>query len=267
VPSSTTSSVPPLIPASALRQDRQFRDFGAVRADLDVDFVSTPRPSLITQLLELCAEGICADDVWQWTVSQRAVALWGIVAATEQSPQPPVLLRCTETRCPMPKFEVHLPVSLLWQKQRETTSAPVPRCRSSGLLLRRPAGRDEARWFTSLAEPAVSRRLAAARDLITEGSEPSDPRWVDEAASILAEADPLAAFSVASKCPTCGTSAEHPLDLPTLALQRLHQHQQRCLREIHRLASHYGWTEDTVMALPIWRRAAYLRLIQGEGTA
>lgn len=262
-----SATVPPLPPVSTPIPDRQFRAFGTARADLDADFVSTPRPGLITQLLELCAEGVCTGEVWQWTVSQRGVALWGIVAATEQSPQPPVLLRCPEARCPLPKFEVHLPIDLLWQKQREIASAPVPRCRSSGLLLRRPAGRDEARWFNSLAEPAASRRLAAARDLITEGTEPPDPRWVDEAARILAEADPLAAFSVASKCPTCGTSAEHPLDLPTVALQRLHQHQQRCLREIHRFASHYGWTEETVMALPIWRRAAYLKLIQGERTS
>lgn len=253
-------AVPPAVPAEVT-----FRPFGTERRDLDIEFETAPRPAVLSALIEACAVGSPPMHPWYWTISLRAVAAWRIAAVTEGVAEPAVVLRC-RGNCAQPQFEIHLPVPALWQRQLEVESLPVPRCRTSGLAVRRPCGMDEARWLT-LSGSAAARRLTAARDLITEGMEPADPAWIDSVSRLLEEADPLAVFSISCECPVCGSSQEHRIDLARVALQRLQRHQKSCLRVIHRLASAYGWTEDAVMALPVWRRNAYLQLIRGEAAA
>jgi hypothetical protein len=72
------------------------------------------------------------------------------------------------------------------------------------------------------------------------------------------------AFSVSCTCPSCNAQYDAPIDLESVVLQRLAVRQQSLLREVHLLASCYGWTEHEVLAVPAQRRARYLALIEGD---
>jgi hypothetical protein len=73
--------------------------------------------------------------------------------------------------------------------------------------------------------------------------------------------DPLVSFRVNTQCPHCGYAIDTPLDLEALALDQLHRTQRAFLRDVHQLATRYGWSEADTLAVPAWRRAHYLRLI------
>ena len=88
----------------------------------------------------------------------------------------------------------------------------------------------------------------------------------DEAAvsASIAAMDPLVDFTVSCHCPACGAPNEVAVDLEALALARLVGRQWALLQEVHRFASHYGWTESEVLAVPPARRAGYLALIEDQ---
>jgi hypothetical protein len=75
--------------------------------------------------------------------------------------------------------------------------------------------------------------------------------------------DPLVDFTVSCTCPACGDAQEVAVDLESFALASLARRQRALLQEVHRFASHYGWTESDVLAVPPARRAHYLLLIEG----
>lgn len=76
----------------------------------------------------------------------------------------------------------------------------------------------------------------------------------------LSEADPLANVTINIACAVCGESWTASLDTAAYLWLELHGWAQRVLREVHGLAATYGWTEDEVLRLSPWRRAAYLSL-------
>ncbi|MEO6408206.1 MAG: hypothetical protein ABIO45_05570, partial [Burkholderiaceae bacterium] len=80
----------------------------------------------------------------------------------------------------------------------------------------------------------------------------------------IAALDPLVTFSARCTCPACGAPSEVTVDLEALALGLLHTRQQGVLREVHVLASRYGWSEEEVLAVPSVRRAQYLSLIDED---
>ena len=86
-----------------------------------------------------------------------------------------------------------------------------------------------------------------------------DDAMAAAAGAAMEELDPLPAFRLASRCPACGVEGDHPLELEPLLVARLERRQRALMREVHRLASRYGWTEREVMALPPYRRRVYLR--------
>jgi hypothetical protein len=90
---------------------------------------------------------------------------------------------------------------------------------------------------------------------------PQDEAVLEEAISAH---DPLVAFRVSCRCPACGTTQEVPVDLETITLTRLAARQRALVREVHQLASRYGWTESEVLAINPARRARYIELIEGE---
>ena len=80
-------------------------------------------------------------------------------------------------------------------------------------------------------------------------------------AEALSTIDPLVAFTVDCTCPVCGAANEVRIDLEDIVLARFNQRQLALMREIHGLASHYGWTEAEILAVPASRRAHYLDMI------
>ena len=77
-------------------------------------------------------------------------------------------------------------------------------------------------------------------------------------------ADPLVRAAVEAACPDCGRTSEHEMDLAGFVLARLARAQDALLETVHLLASRYHWSEAEILALPAWRRARYVALLERE---
>ena len=77
----------------------------------------------------------------------------------------------------------------------------------------------------------------------------------------LLESDPLAELLLEMGCPACGARWEAPLEPADFLWAELEAEASRLLREVHALATAYGWTEPQVLALPAPRRRAYLEMV------
>jgi hypothetical protein len=78
----------------------------------------------------------------------------------------------------------------------------------------------------------------------------------------LAEADPQADIRIALSCPACGHRWSAPFDMIAFFSRELDGWARRLLRDVHELASAYGWCEADVLALSPLRRRLYLEMIR-----
>ncbi len=77
----------------------------------------------------------------------------------------------------------------------------------------------------------------------------------------LAAADPQADVEFPLQCPGCGVSWEQSFDITYFMWAEVDLWAGRTLREVHRLASAYGWGEQEILAMTATRRQAYLDLV------
>ncbi|MEW5787792.1 MAG: hypothetical protein AB1899_08050 [Pseudomonadota bacterium] len=242
-----------------------WRAFGSP-GDLDLDFHSADRPVLVSRVLATCRSGCdpaeALEQAWSLSLGARIGALAEILARTGEEDALVVPLTCP--RCAEP-FEVRLSLAAIGELGREARGPRVEVRLADGprLALRRPTGADQRRW---LADPDLE-EADVLNDLLLEGDMPAQaPGLLARVAEAMAEADLLPAFAVHSACPHCGHADDLPLDLEGLLLARLAGQARRLIRAVHRLASRYGWREADILALPGHRRAAYLDLLDQEGT-
>jgi hypothetical protein len=88
------------------------------------------------------------------------------------------------------------------------------------------------------------------------------PEALQEAvASAMAAADPQAEIELSLDCPSCARHWTEIFDIDSFFWTELQAWAARILREIHQLASAYGWSERQILALPPLRRNTYLNLI------
>ncbi len=127
-----------------------------------------------------------------------------------------------------------------------------------------------------LADAADRGDAAAARQLLLErcvlaarrgdreltAGELPEP-VVAAVAGRMAEADPRADIRLDLACPGCGHGWQAPLDVVAFFWEELGAWAERTLREIHVLASAYGWGEADILALSPWRRHRYLEMVGG----
>ena len=241
----------------------RLRPFGRAQ-DLELEFADEDRPALVTTLLAGCDAACDAEFWWAQTVGARTAALLRVLALTEEkTPELSVRLVCGEPQCGQP-LEVTLPIEALLAAAPDDAGAaapvPIQLADARTVALRRPTGLDLRAWHRT---PHASRRdaLAAMLDaLVVEGRvAPDDEPAVADA---MATRDPLVAFAVSCACPACGAARDHPVDLEAAVLARLGAKRRALLREVHMLASRYGWTESEVLAVAPARRAQYLALIE-----
>ncbi len=257
------------------------RAFGHAAEDLEFDFDSTDRPGLVTALLAACSAPTSAEHWWLCTVGERTAALLAVLRESQGSEVIEHRLRCEQPGCGE-RFDIELPYAALGVGPLEALGVgplatlgvgpsatpawrPVPqhivlpRDNAPPLPLRLPTGADLRAWRRMALDPRGDAQWAMLSQLCQAGE--LRPQDSAHAAAALAQADPLVAFSVTSGCPACGTEAEIEVDLEALALQRLAAQQRQLLRDVHVLASRYGWSEAEVMALSPARRARYVELI------
>lgn len=250
---------PMLLPAAT------WRAFGQP-GDMDLDFRTRDRSALVSRLLAACRQGAdmteAEDLAWGLSLGARIGALAEILARTQEADTLPVDLACRHCR---QAFEVLLSLAGIGEMGREAMDARVDIQLDSGerLALRRPTGADQRRW---LADPALD-EAALLTDLLLEGAEELSglqAELLPRVAEAMAEVDLLPAFSVRTACPHCGQEDDLPLDLEGLLLTHLAGQARRLTREVHRLASRYGWREADILAMPAHRRSAYLNLLDQE---
>jgi hypothetical protein len=79
----------------------------------------------------------------------------------------------------------------------------------------------------------------------------------------MAQADPGAWIDLALVCPACGAGWTAPFDIVAFLWTEVETCARRLVRDVHALASAYGWRESDVLALSPARRASYLELVAG----
>jgi hypothetical protein len=78
----------------------------------------------------------------------------------------------------------------------------------------------------------------------------------------IAAADPLADLTFDLTCVACGHDWRAPFDAAQFLWTELDAWAGRTLREVHALASAYGWAERDILSMSAARRGRYLQLIE-----
>jgi hypothetical protein len=258
--------------------DLALRSFGLYDADLDVDFDRTPRPVLVTHLLERCTQSVQKGGVeqslfWNLPVGKRIECLLTLLMCGTES-EITLGFRCPNATCGE-ESEIAISIEEVAALQAEAYSADrvaVP-VGNEILALRRPTGSDQLGWLKSTFANAGAVRRAMVRTLLVNDDELADGRrdmpreeWLDSIDEAMEEHDPLINFKLKVKCPSCENTSLVAIDLEELSLRGLRNAQLRLLASVHRLAAHYHWSEQQIFAVPSWRRAQYLSLIANERT-
>lgn len=79
----------------------------------------------------------------------------------------------------------------------------------------------------------------------------------------MAEADPQGDVHLSIRCPGCDHHWPVPFDIVTYFWSEIHLAARRLLRDIHVLASAYGWRESDILTLSEARRRIYLEMVSG----
>ena len=75
------------------------------------------------------------------------------------------------------------------------------------------------------------------------------------------EADPQAEVRIAIVCPDCAAEWESSLDVAAFFWREIEAWAPRALREVHVLASAYGWSQEEILSMSAVRRRMYLGLL------
>lgn len=117
-------------------------------------------------------------------------------------------------------------------------------------------------------DPATAQRRLLERCLLeaTYHQEAHSPEDLPEAvlASVveqMAQADPQAEVKLSLVCPACQHTWKSVFDIVSYFWDELHVWAMRLLREVHVLASAYGWSETDILAMHPYRRQLYLELL------
>ncbi len=77
----------------------------------------------------------------------------------------------------------------------------------------------------------------------------------------MANADPQAVMELKLECPACNHTWTSIFDIVSFLWRELDHWAKHMLLAIHRLASTYGWREEDILNMSMWRRQAYLEML------
>lgn len=160
------------------------------------------------------------------------------------------------------KMEFELEAETLLAESTYEQQHPDRMVRAKGHSFRVPTSRDLAQAARA-SDPRAAALCLAESCRVDEG-EP--PVWseddLEEVGEAMAMADPLAETRVLLRCPGCDGEWDEAFDLATFVWVEIDARVRRLLREIHILASAYGWPEVEILALSDARRAWYVEMVQ-----
>ena len=73
--------------------------------------------------------------------------------------------------------------------------------------------------------------------------------------------DPQANAELILACPSCDHEWQALFDIAPFLYAEIRAWAHRLLRDVHTLASAYGWREADILAMSRWRRDAYLAMV------
>lgn len=149
--------------------------------------------------------------------------------------------------------------------------AEEPRARAtrvsllSGRLTCRPPANIDLYEIRNAPEPAGSRQLLR-RCALDDAASVADLSEDDceQALSELAQADTGSCVEIALECPS-GHRWVDEFDIRRHLLSDLTDWAARTLRDVHQLASRYGWSESAILRMSPWRKRIYLDACEGGG--
>lgn len=135
------------------------------------------------------------------------------------------------------------------------------------LRLRLPNSLD-LRAIGTCTEPELAAKMLAERCIVEaklDGSQPAppvdlSPEIAKAISSALAAADPTAEMLIDLNCAVCSHAWQVTLDIERFLWSKISATAKRLLRDVHALASAYGWREHDVLALSAVRRQTYVEM-------
>jgi hypothetical protein len=103
--------------------------------------------------------------------------------------------------------------------------------------------------------------LSVQRDGVSVASDRLPLEVADAVSDRMAKADPLADIQLAVSCPLCNHHWLAAFDIVSFLWREIESLAARLLRDVHTLASAYGWHERDILALSPVRRQFYLALL------
>src|SRR5664279_4589089 len=174
------------------------------------------------------------EDLADWPLGRRNQAL--------------AELRCS---CFGPRMEAltacpRCAEKLEFQMDARALAAPCSRVEGSiavnGQSFRLPTSRDLARAARETDPHLAAVRLMEACFL----GDKEAPAWpeqeIDEVGEQMALADPMAEIRLTLDCPACGNQWDETLDIASFFWTEIAARAKRLLREVHTIASAYGWS-------------------------
>lgn len=118
------------------------------------------------------------------------------------------------------------------------------------------------------SEPVIAKQLLLKRCLLSvfhHGNATTDlpNSLTDRVVEQMAQVDPQGDVQLAVTCGVCGHQWEAMFDIGSFLWSEIGAWAQRLLREIHILASAYGWAEADILRMSAWRRQCYLDMVRG----
>ncbi len=105
--------------------------------------------------------------------------------------------------------------------------------------------------------------LRAQRDGVDLPPAALPAQVADALEAALAAADPQADVQLDLTCAACDHHWQAAFDIVRFLWAEIHAWAGRLLRDVHTLASAYGWSEEAILALSPRRRQHYLELVSG----
>ena len=134
------------------------------------------------------------------------------------------------------------------------------------LSCRLPTGQDQLAWQRHAQTKNHTDEAWFVKRLVEQitADETLENDWIDSLGNALETADPLTTLTLDVACPFCDQALAVEVDLELLLIEGLRSQQRRLIEQVHRLALHYHWNENDIVALPHWRREKYLSRIALE---
>ncbi len=264
-------TLPEWLPIASEDRPVALRSFASDMSDLAVEFDGVERARLVTNLLARCAQtrrGSTPPEqtIWELPLGTRIEAVLTLAAGDAARPFA-WRTRCRYEDCGA-EGELELDpaeiAGLVAEKYRQELVPVEIGARTA--WLRRPTGEDQRKWLDGGSEETAP--MAASLFLEPKFDELQAVGIAleeigDSIDRAMEEYDPLVGFHLEVGCPECGRPTTHAPDLVAAALERLWLAQFDLIEQVHRLASHYHWTEEEIARVPRWRRQAYLARIDG----